>query len=243
MDLKGRTALVTGGGRGIGRATCKALAERGLRVAVNYLSNRAAAEETAAAIRAAGGEAAAFQADVSDPEAVRSMVEAVEAGLGPVDVLINNAGITTRGEVTLESWRRVLEVNLTGAFICTRAVLPGMLQRKWGRIVSLSSTAGVQGAGEIHYCASKAGIIGFTMALARQVAAQGITVNVISPALVDTEFHPPAQRFVFQQNAKQLIPVGRLATADEVGRFIADLIGHPYITGENVLVAGGVIMG
>jgi len=243
VDLLGRTALITGGGRGIGRATCRVLAERGLKVAVNYVKDRAAAEATAAAITAAGGRAVAYGADVSDPGAVRSMVEAVTAELGPVDVLINNAGITTRGEVDLDAWRRVLEVNLTGAFICTRAVLGGMLERKWGRVVNLASTAGVQGAGEIHYCASKAGVIGFTMALARQVAAQGVTVNVVSPALVDTEFHTPAQRFVFQQNAKQLIPVGRLASADEVARVIADLIGHPYITGENVLVAGGVIMG
>lgn len=243
MDLAGRTALVTGGGRGIGRATCKALAGRGLRVAVNYLQNRAAAEETAAAIVAAGGRAAIAGADVSDPEAVRAMVEAVAAELGPIDVLINNAGMTVRGEVTLDAWRRVLDVNLTGAYICCAAVVPGMVERGWGRVVNLASTAGVQGAGEIHYCAAKAGVIGFTMALARQVAAKGVTVNVVSPSLVDTEFHTPAQRFVFQQNAQKLIPVGRLASADEVAGVIADLIGHPYITGENVLVAGGVIMG
>jgi 3-oxoacyl-[acyl-carrier protein] reductase len=236
--LDGRVALVTGASRGIGRAIALALAEHGARVAVNYLSRAGDAEAVAAAIRANGATALAVRADVSARAEVDTMVAGVTAQLGAIDVLVNNAGIAIRRDVddlSEADFDRTIAVNLKSAFLCTQAVVPGMRERGWGRIVNISSGA-ARGAGVIgaHYNASKAGMEGLTRGYAGRLAQAGITVNAVAPSLIETDMST-----VFPADTIKRIPVGRLGTPEEVAQVVVMVVANPYITGQTVPVNGG----
>lgn len=240
-ELAGKVALVTGGSRGIGRAIAVALAAAGADVAVNYRVRQSAAREVCAEIESLGRRARAVAADVSIAAQVSRLVETVERELGPVAVLVNNAGITRPqpiDQITEPSWDEVLAINLKSVFLVTQAVLPKMRAARWGRIINLSSVAaqlgGVVGP---HYAASKAGILGLTHSYALLLAKEGITVNAIAPALIETEMvtsNPKAR--------PDLIPVGRFGTADEVAQAAVLLATNGYITGQTINVNGGWYM-
>ncbi|MCL6545402.1 MAG: 3-oxoacyl-ACP reductase FabG [Bryobacteraceae bacterium] len=240
-ELEGRTALVTGAGRGIGRACALALAEAGARVAVHYRTSEAGARETVEAIRRGGGEAVAVCADLRSAAEVRRLVDSVHEQLGPVDILVNNAGITRPqplAEITEQDWDELISSNLKSAFLVTQAVLDSMRNRRWGRIIMISSVAahlgGIVGP---HYAASKAGMIGMAHYYARALVQDGITVNTISPALIETEM------VAVNPNARpDLIPVGRFGRPEEVASVVVVLATNGYITGQTVHVNGGWYM-
>ncbi len=240
-ELAGKVALVTGAGRGIGRAVAVALARIGADVAVNDRTRDGVAGETAALVSALGRRSLVVLADVSVAAEVTRLVAEVEAGLGPVDVLVNNAGVAsprTPEEVTERDFDEAIAVNLKSAFLLTQAVLPGMRARRWGRVINVSSVAaqlgGVTGP---HYAASKAGMHGLTHAYAALLARDGITVNAVAPALIATEMiasNPRAR--------PDLTPVGRFGAAEEVAGAVALLAANGYITGQTVNVNGGWYM-
>lgn len=238
IDFAGRVALVTGGGRGIGRAIALALAAAGADVAVNFLARAGEAEEVGRQVRAAGRRAVVIAADVSDSGAVAAMVGSVVEALGPIDVLVNNAGIgPAHGLDDLDEavFDRTIAVNLKSAFLCIQAVLPAMRARRFGRIVNISSGA-ARGAGGIgvHYNASKAGLEGLTRGYAARVAAEGITVNAVAPSLIDTEMVAPIRA------AASRIPVGRMGTAEEVAQAVLAVLGNAYMTGQTIQLNGGL---
>ena len=239
--MTGRIALVTGGGRGIGRAVAVALARAGCHVAINYREREADAHAAAGEVAAEGRQALVVQADVSRADGVERLVREVESELGVIGILINNAGATRPQrieDITERDWDEILAVNLKSCFLMTQAVLPGMRERRWGRIVNLSSvaaqTGGVVGP---HYAAAKAGILGLTHSYAGRLAKEGITVNAIAPALVETEMvtSNPAAR-------ADLIPVGRFGTVEETAEVAVMLARNGYITGQTVNVNGGWYM-
>jgi 3-oxoacyl-[acyl-carrier protein] reductase len=236
--LRGKVALVTGGSRGIGAAIASELAEAGAAVAVNYLQHADRANELIEALRAAGGKAIAAQCDVSQAPAVAKMVEQVKSALGPVDILINNAGIAiTRGvdDLSEADFDQTIAVNLKSVFLCTQAVLPTMRLRKWGRIVNISSGA-ARGAGAIgpHYNASKAGIEGLTRGYAARLVKEGITVNAVAPSLIETDMMKG------QPGLAGRIPLGRLGKPQEVAKAVMLLIDNPYMTGQTIAMSGGM---
>lgn len=239
--LAGKIALVTGASRGIGRAAALALAREGADVAVNFHNREKEAEEVRSRIVAFNRRAVIVQADVSVSGEVESLVRTVEEQLGGVDILVNNAGITRRqpfDQITEKDWDRVLAVNLKSMFLVTRLVLPHMRACRWGRIINLSSVA-AQTGGVIgpHYAASKAGISGLTHSYASLLATEGITVNTVAPALIDTE--------MISGNPKirpDLIPVRRFGTVDEVADVVVMLARNGYITGQTINVNGGWYM-
>jgi 3-oxoacyl-[acyl-carrier protein] reductase len=237
-DLTNRVALVTGGSRGIGRAIALALADAGAHVAVNYRERADDAHAVADAIRATGRRAISVAADVSDATAAAHMVNQIASGLGPVGVLINNAGIAlirTVDELTEADFDRTIAVNLKSAFLCIQAVLPHMRAQRWGRIVNISSGA-ARGAGGIgvHYNASKAGMEGLTRGYAARLVTEGITVNAVAPSLIDTDMMS-ARR---DDYAKR-IPLGRMGTPEEVAQAALLVLGNPYMTGQTVQLNGG----
>ena len=240
-ELQGRAALVTGASRGIGRAIAVALARAGADVAVNYRSCEQAAKETCAEIERLGRNVVAVAADVSVAAEVRRLVTTVEARLGSVTILVNNAGITRPqpiDAITEQDWDEILDVNLKSMFLVTQAVLPGMRTATWGRIINLSSVAaqlgGVVGP---HYAASKAGVIGLTHSYAHLLAREGITVNAVAPALIETEM------VTSNPNAKpDLIPVARFGTVEETADAVVMLARNGYITGQTINVNGGWYM-
>ncbi|WP_322028715.1 SDR family NAD(P)-dependent oxidoreductase [Paraburkholderia sp. J76] len=240
VDLNNRVALVTGGSRGIGRAIAIALASAGAAVAVNYRQRAGDAQQVVAQIESAGGRAFAVRADVSVASEVSGMIEEIERRLGAVDVLVNNAGTGTPGDIetlTEAEFDHTLAVNLKSAFLCTQAVLPGMRARRWGRIVNLSSVA-ARGAGlvGVHYNASKAGLEGLTRGYASRVAREGVTVNAVAPGLIDTEMAAPLKA----ANVAERLPVGRLGEADEVAQVVLMVLGNGFVTGQTIAVNGGV---
>ena len=236
VDLQGRVALVTGASRGIGRAIALALAEQGAAVAVNFQMRAEDAETVVAQIRAAGGQAIAIRADVSISSQVADMAARAAAELGPVDVLVNNAGIAISG-VREEDFDLGIAVNLKSAFLCTEAVLPGMRERRWGRIVNISSGA-ARGPGllGVVYNASKAGLEGLTRGYASRVAKDGVTVNAIAPGPTDTEMGAPLKA----GGVESRIPVGRMGQAEDVAQTAVMVIGNGFITGQTIAVNGGL---
>ncbi len=241
MDLTDKIALVTGGSRGIGRAIAVALAAAGCHVAVNYIKSLGEAAAVADQIKSSGRKALAVQANVGQPEEVKTMVAWVEAELGAVEILINNAGINPSQaleSIGTEEWERVLRTNLTSAFLVSQAVLPGMRARRWGRLIMISSVA-AQTGGIIgpHYAASKAGMIGLMHSYANLLATEGITANAIAPALIETD--------MIRGNPKikpQILPVGRFGLAEEVALAAVMLARNGYITGQTINVNGGWYM-
>jgi 3-oxoacyl-[acyl-carrier protein] reductase len=236
VDLQGRVALVTGASRGIGRAIALALAERGAGVAVNFQTRAEEANSVVAQIRSAGGRAIAARADVSISAQVAEMAARAAGELGPVDVLVNNAGIAISG-VREEDFDLGIAVNLKSAFLCSEAVLPGMCARHWGRIVNISSGA-ARGPGllGVVYNASKAGLEGLTRGYASRVAKDGVTVNAIAPGPTDTEMGAPLKA----GGVEARIPVGRMGQAEEVAQATVMVIGNGFITGQTIAVNGGL---
>lgn len=245
MDLTGRNALVTGGSRGIGRAVCLELARRGANVAVNYAGNAQAAEETAAACRELGVQAFAVQADVSGSAAAGAMVKAVIERFGRLDILVNNAGIT-RDKLALqmknEDLDAVLDTNLKGAFYCMRAAYRPMMKQRYGRIVNLSSVVGLRGnPGQANYAASKAGLIGMSKSIAKELASRNVTVNLVAPGFIGTDMTavlPEAAREALLKS----IPMARLGQPEDVARAVAFFAAEDagYITGQVLCVDGGM---
>jgi 3-oxoacyl-[acyl-carrier protein] reductase len=242
-----RVALVTGASRGIGSAIARQLGAAGHAVAVNYGHNADAAKQVVAAITDGGGSAFAVGADVGDEDAVAAMFEAVEQDLGKVEILVNNAGIT-RDDLLLrmgaEAWDDVLTTNLRSVYLCSRAALRGMVRARWGRIVSIGSVAGIAGnPGQANYAAAKAGIIGFSRSLAKEVGSRGITVNVVAPGFIETDMTAALGEDTVQA-AVGSISLGRLGRPDEIASLVGYLASDEagYITGQTIVVDGGLAL-
>ena len=245
--LAGRMALITGAGRGIGRATAIRLARDGAKIALNYKGNAAAAEEAKRLVEEAGSSALLVQGDVSqDGEAERVMKEALAFGGGRIDILVNNAGITRDNlllRMSAEEWDAVLDLNLRGTFLITKAAMRPMMKQRAGRIVNVSSIAGVVGnAGQANYSAAKAGVIGFTKTVAREMASRNITVNAVAPGFIPTDLTDVLPQEVKDALLRQ-IPLGRFGSVEDVANAIAFLVSDEasYITGQVLIVDGGMV--
>ena len=242
-----RLALVTGGSRGIGRAIALALGKNGCDVAVNYNASAGAAEALCGELAALGTRASAFRADVSDRSQVEALFKAVEAGMGPVEILVNNAGITRDNllmRMKCEEWDAVLAANLSSAFYCTKEAIRGMAKARWGRIVSIASVVGLVGnTGQTNYSASKAGLIGFSKSVAREYAARGVTVNVVAPGFIGTDMTGVLKEQVKEAILGQ-IPLGRMGSPEDVARAVAFFASEEssYVTGQVLAVDGGMTM-
>jgi 3-oxoacyl-[acyl-carrier protein] reductase len=239
--LNSKVALVTGGGRGIGKAIALALAEAGCDVAISYVSRETDARATAEAIEATGRRALVVRGDVAKSDEVSALVMAVEQGLGPVDILVNNAGRATfesLEQMTEASWNETLQLNLTSVFLLTQAVLPKMRARRWGRIINLTSVAAQAGSMlAVHYSAAKAGVIAATKSYARLLAKEGVTVNAIAPALIATEMVASNPHI-----KPDMIPVGRFGRVEECADVAVLLASNGYITGQTISVNGGMYL-
>ena len=243
MDLMGRIALVTGGSRGIGRAIADALHAAGAGVAILDRD----AERAVITAGEIGDDVCAMIADVTNPDEVGSALATVEESCGPIDILVNNAGITRDGllaRMSDDDWDTVLDVNLRGAFLLTRAVARGMMKRRWGRIINISSVVGLMGnAGQANYAASKAGLIGFTKAVARELASRNVLVNAIAPGFIDTDMTRGLTE-TQRDTLRAQIPLGRLGQAEDIARAVVFLASDhaDYITGQVLVVDGGMVM-
>ncbi len=247
MSETKRAAIVTGGSRGIGRAVCLALAEQGVNVVVNYAGSAAAAEETAALCREKGVEAIAVQASVADAAQVDALFEKAVEAFGRVDILVNNAGITKDNlivRISEEDFDAVIDTNLKGAFLCCKKAARLMMRQKWGRIVNVSSVVALRGnPGQANYCASKAGVIGLTKSLAKELSSRHITVNAVAPGFIDTDMTR-----VLSENARTAIltqvPLGTFGQPEDVARTVAFFASENagYITGQVLCVDGGMAM-
>lgn len=247
VDLTGKIALVTGAGRGIGRAVALKLGAAGAKVAVNYNSSEAAAQEVVGAIASDGGEAKAIKADVSNAGEVDAMINGLVKEWGRIDILVNNAGITRDNlmmRMSQEEWDAVMDTNLRSAYFCSRAVLRPMLRNRWGRIISLSSVVGLTGnAGQANYAAAKAGLIGFTKSLAREVGSRNITANAIAPGFIQTDITAGLSEELKAQMLKT-IPAERYGEPEDVANvalFLASNLAS-YVTGQVINVDGGMVM-
>ncbi|WP_287769366.1 3-oxoacyl-[acyl-carrier-protein] reductase [Megasphaera sp.] len=247
MQLTGKTAIVTGGSRGIGRAAALTLAEAGADVAVIYAGNTAAAEETVRLIEEKGRKGLAIQCDVADEAAVTAMVKDVKKELGRIDILVNNAGITRDGLLMImkeADWQAVLDTNLTGAFHCTKAVTRLMMKQRSGSIINITSVVGETGnAGQANYAAAKAGLIGFTKSVAKELASRNIRCNAIAPGCIETDMTAVLGEDTVDAMIKT-IPLGRVAQPEEVAKAVLFLASDDasYITGQTLNVDGGMVM-
>ena len=247
MLLDGKCALVTGASRGIGRAVALKLASEGAKVALNFAGNEAAANEVRQEIEAAGGQAILVKADVANEAAVQEMVQKTADAFGRIDILVNNAGITRDGllaRMKEEDWDAVLSTNLKGVFLTTKAVAKLMMKQRAGRIVNMASVVGVTGnAGQANYSAAKAGVIGFTKTVAKELASRGVTANAVAPGFIDTDMTS-----VLSDKAKEAalsgIPLGRMGTPEDIADAVLFLVSDQasYITGQVLHVDGGMVM-
>ena len=247
MSLNGKTAIVTGGSRGIGKAVCLELARRGCNIVLSFAGNTAAADQTVAECQALGVQALAVQGNVADADAVKALFDAALKQFGAVDILVNNAGITRDNLLMLlkeEDFDAVVDTNLKGTFLCMKAAVRPMMKQRHGRIISLSSVVGLHGnAGQVNYAATKAGVIGMTKSLAKELAGRNITVNAVAPGFIDTDMTA-----VLPEKAKEAIlasiPMARLGAAEDVANAVAFLASDEagYITGQVLAVDGGMSM-
>ncbi|MCU0537119.1 MAG: 3-oxoacyl-[acyl-carrier-protein] reductase [Hydrococcus sp. Prado102] len=245
-QLQDRVAIVTGASRGIGRAVALALAEQGAKVVVNYASSSTAADEAVKTISEMGENAIALQADVSKADQVDKLIEQTQEKFGRIDILVNNAGIT-RDTLLLrmkpEDWQAVIDLNLTGVFLCTRAVSKIMLKQRSGRIINIASVAGQMGnPGQANYSAAKAGVIGFTKTVAKELASRGVTVNAVAPGFIETDM---TSNLTHTEEILKLIPLGRYGKPEEIAGMVRFLAADPaaaYITGQVFNVDGGMVM-
>lgn len=248
MMLTNLIALVTGGSRGIGRAVCLKLASMGATVAINYVANPNAARETLQRIEAIGGKGFITQFDVAEAGAVQENIKEIINTYGQVDILVNNAGITRDGlmaRMKEDDWDSVLDTNLKGAFLCSKAVMRTMMKKKWGRIINVSSVVGFVGnSGQVNYSAAKAGLTGLTKSMARELAGRNITVNCVAPGYIVTDMTDGLTEDV-QEILKAQIPLGTLGTAEDVAASVGFLASSDssYITGQTLHVNGGMYMG
>ena len=246
QTLKDQVAIVTGASRGIGKATALELASVGAKVVVNYASSSSAADEVVKTIVDVGGEAIALQADVSQSEQVDSLIKETLAKYSRIDVLVNNAGITRDTllmRMKLEQWQAVINLNLTGVFLCTKAVTKTMLKQRSGRIINIASVAGQMGnPGQANYSAAKAGVIGMTKTVAKELASRGVTVNAVAPGFIATDM---TQDLKGEEEILKMIPLGRYGNPSEIAGMIRFLAADPaaaYITGQTFNVDGGMVM-
>lgn len=244
-DVEGKTALVTGASKGIGKAISLALADLGIKVAVNYNSSEAEAKEVARQISDTGGESLIVHADVSSLEQVKAMVDKVNEAWGQVDILVNNAGIISDNlllRMSDDDWHRVMGVNLNGTFYCSRAVLRSMVRLRWGRIINIGSVVGLRGnIGQANYSASKAALLGFSKSLAKEVATRNITVNVVTPGYISTETVADLTK-VQKDRIMTWIPQGHFGETEDVANMVAYLVSQKasYVTGQVISVDGGM---
>ena len=247
MNLQGKTAVVTGGSRGIGRAISLRLAAMGALVYINYVSRPDAAEETKSLIEAAGGTARTIAFDVADGGQIQDAFKRIADEAGRIDILVNNAGITRDGllaRMKESDWDQVLSTNLKGAFLCTKAVSKTMMKQRWGRVVNISSVIGFAGnAGQVNYAAAKAGLVGMTKAMARELASRNITVNSVAPGYIQTDMTDALPEEAREQLLRD-IPLACLGTPEDVAGAVAFLVGEDgrYLTGQTLHVNGGMYM-
>lgn len=248
MTLEGKIALVTGGSRGIGQMICVRLARMGATVGINYVSNSAAAEETLKEIENKGGKAFLACFDVSDASSVQEAMKQITDDHGSVDILVNNAGITRDGlmaRMKEADWDNVLDTNLKGAFTCTKAAMKGMMKKRWGRVINITSVIGFLGnAGQVNYAAAKAGLVGLTKSIARELAPRNVTVNCVAPGYIVTDMTSELSEDI-QDAIKAQIPLGTLGQPDDVAAAVAYLASNDsgYVTGQTIHVNGGMYMG
>ena len=246
-SLEDKIALVTGGGRGIGRAICLELAARGATVIVNYNRSAAAAEEVVAQIESAGGRGASAQADVSDADQVANLFKMIVGDIGAIDILVNNAGMTRDNVIMMmkpADFDAVIETNLRSCWLCCKTAARAMMRKRSGSIINITSVVGIAGnGGQTNYAASKAGIIGLTKSLAKEVAARGIRVNAVAPGFVDTDMTADLSHEIREQ-AIQAIPLGRMGAPEDIARAVAFLASDDaaYVTGQTLVVDGGMVM-
>ena len=247
MKLQGKNALVTGGSRGIGKSIALALAKEGANVIINYSSNPATAEEVIKEIEALGVKGLAVKGNVANQEEVKEMLEKIEEVFDGVDILVNNAGITKDNlfiRMKEEEWDQVMDVNLKGVFLCTKAVTRKMIKQKFGKIINISSVVGVMGnPGQANYCASKAGVIGFTKSIAKELAGKNICVNAIAPGFIDTDMTAVLSDTVKDEMLKH-IPLKRYGKPEDIANLVVFLSSDDsnYITGQVIQVDGGMAM-
>ncbi|WP_416387371.1 3-oxoacyl-[acyl-carrier-protein] reductase [Caminicella sporogenes] len=247
MNLSGKTAIVTGGSRGIGKAIALKLAEKGADIVVNYTSNFEKAQEVVEKIKSMGRKAIAIKADVSNPDDVANLVKEVSKNFESIDILVNNAGITRDGlliRMKDEDWDKVININLKGTYLCTKLVGKKMMKQRSGKIINVASVVGIIGnAGQANYSASKAGVIGFTKSAAKELAARGITVNAVAPGFIETEMTDKLPADVIE-NYKKNIPIARFGKPEDVANVVAFLASEKanYITGQVINVDGGMVM-